>query len=153
MSKNKITNYALNRLYLLVSQGMTSRGEMAKALRVSKSTFYRLLEKDELFAKNLARAELERDRMYVSEAKTSLLTLIKGSQVKEVKTRYDSEGKSSGYVEIVRDVPPSLDAIKFVLCNLDGENWKIKNTDDSANIGGTIEFKITEKLLDDGKTK
>lgn len=142
--------------------------EICRLSGISESTYHTWKSTKPEFSEAVSRARKQFDDILVTEATRSLLKLVKGFSYTESRKVYsnrsltDSEGeKILQFKEIVTSekyVGPSVNAIIFVLCNLDSDNWKNifrieitgKNDPRSARVlskkeANSIEFRMSKK--------
>ena len=108
--------------------GATQR-EFCKAMRITEDTLKKWEKKTD-FSEAITRAKLSFRRKCINTAVNALLKRVEGYDVPL--TSEDAIKDSSGRLVTksasrkMKHIPPDVDAIKFVLTNLDPEHWKNK---------------------------
>lgn len=131
--------------------------EICEKVGISKETYYQWLKTKSDFSDAIKKAQDEFDELILSEAKKSLVKMVKGYTVKEKHItstdtgKKDDEGKPIVKVKehkiIEKHFQPVPAAVFFTLTNKDPDNWK--NRQDNK-LSGDIGIKSSlESLSDD----
>lgn len=130
-----------------ITQGYSQK-EACKKADVAEGTFYRWCDEDKEFRELVhnAQKEAKASKADVRAVELALLDAAKGFEYEEVRTEYESRevldeetGKKvfkpviKRQVRTTKRVPPSTEAIKFLLTNRDPLNWK--NRIDTMQMG------------------
>lgn len=129
-----------------LAQGFSQKEAYQKA-GVGETTFYKWMEDKEYRALvHNAQDEAKASKADVRMVERALLDAAQGFEYEEVRTEYESRevvdeetGKKvfkpviKRQVRTTKRVPPSTEAIKFLLTNRDPQNWK--NRIDSTQMG------------------
>ena len=119
----------------LQEYGGASMKDFCEAMDIDDMTYYSWMQKSEFSeaiknAKDVFRSTLE------VKVVNSLAKVAQGYEWTETSTdlRPDSEGRPTvrGQRKVNRHVPPNVGAAIFLLTNLNGEEWKNKQTQDLA---------------------
>ena len=101
---------------------------LCRRFGITTRTFYYWKMKDEAFRKAYEEAVQEYLTGLNIDAKKSLAKLVKGFTVTDTKTFYgpDKNGEAVivEVIETKREIPPSVEAVKFALTNLDPSNFE-----------------------------
>ena len=110
----------------------------AKRAGVAESLVYAWKERYLDFRERVKKAESEYEQTYVNnllvDAKRSLGDLVRGFDVQETKTEYESDAQGNPRIKKqitqTKHVAPNPTAIIFTLTNLEPERWKNRQTTD-----------------------
>ncbi len=101
---------------------------LCRRFGITTRTFYYWKMKDEAFRKAYEEAVQEYLTGLNIDAKKSLAKLVKGFTVTDTKTFYGSDKNGEAVIvqviETKREIPPSVEAVKFALTNLDPSNFE-----------------------------
>lgn len=101
---------------------------LCRRFGITTRTFYYWKMKDEAFRKAYEEAVQEYLTGLNIDAKKSLAKLVKGFTVTDTKTFYGSDQNGEAVIvqiiETKREIPPSVEAVKFALTNLDPSNFE-----------------------------
>lgn len=120
--------------------------EICDKVGICKDTYYQWLKKKSDFSDAIKKAQDEFDELILSEAKKSLVKMIRGYTVQEKRTvtadtgKKDENGKPIVRVKehVVTDkhYQPVPAAVIFALTNLDSDNWKNRQENNvKADVG------------------
>lgn len=116
----------------------------AKRAGVTETAIYNWKNKYVDFVEGIKKAEAEWEQIYVNkllvDAKRSLGDLVRGFDMQETKTEYESDAQGNPKIRkqttMTKHVAPNPTAIIFSLTNLEPERWKNRQTTD---LNGKIE--------------
>jgi hypothetical protein len=131
----------------LISTDSYTIAEICEKVNISERTYYDWKDKNAEFAELIKKARNKFDELIVSEAKKSLIKMIRGYTVQEKKTvtvdtgKKDENGKPIVKVKehsvTDKHYQPVPAAVIFALTNRDPENWKNKQTNEVTGKDGT----------------
>jgi hypothetical protein len=140
--KNYMAKYdreIAGRICELISGDSYTADEICKKVGIAHSTYFAWLKKPD-FSDSIKKAKDKFDELIVSEAKNSLVKLIRGYTVQEKKTVTVDTGNRDGdgnpvvrvkeHTVTDKHYQPVTAAVIFALTNRDPERWKnLRNTD------------------------
>lgn len=119
----KKTQKIIDKIYQIVREENPSKNSIAKRVKVSSQTITNWLNEDECFKKGYEDAVNDFFKNISVDAKRSLKKLVTGFSYNEIKTVYVDNGMGDPLIKerVVTEkyVIPNIDAIKFVLRNLE----------------------------------
>lgn len=134
--------------------------EICEQVRISKETYYQWLKTKSDFSDAIKKAEDEFNDLIVTEAKKSLIKMIRGYTVQEKRTvtadtgKKDDNGKPIVKVKehVVTDkhYQPNPTLVIFALTNRDPDNWKNRQEN---KISGEVGIKSSLESLSDDELK
>ncbi|MDR2969288.1 MAG: hypothetical protein LBV32_06745 [Tannerellaceae bacterium] len=130
--------------------------EICEKAGIAKDTYYNWLKTKPDFSDAIKKAQDEFGELMLSEAKKSLVKMIRGYTVQEKHTttadtgNKDENGKPIVRVKehriIEKHYQPVPAAVIFALCNLDPDNWKNRQEN---KVSGDIGIKSSLETLSD----
>jgi hypothetical protein len=146
----------VNKICSLIREDSYTVSEICDLVGISKDTFYKWKETKSDFSDSLKKAQSDFDEMLVSEAKKSLVKMIKGYTVQEKKTvtvdtgKRDEDNKPIVRVKehsvVDKHYQPNPTLVIFTLTNKDPDNWKNKQ---DSNITGDVTLKSDLEHMSD----
>lgn len=134
--------------------------EICEQVGISKETYYQWLKTKSDFSDAIKKAEDEFNDLIVTEAKKSLIKMIRGYTVQEKRTvtadtgKKDDNGKPIVKVKehVVTDkhYQPNPTLVIFALTNRDPDNWKNRQEN---KISGEVGIKSSLESLSDDELK
>lgn len=126
--KSSLTESVINTFVEMIKADTYTVSEMCDKAGISQRSYYDWKKENALFAEILKKAEEDAIQLRLVECRNSLVKLINGQDVEEVKiiTVSDSEGNSYERERTVttKTVLPNLGAIIHYQTNKDPDNWK-----------------------------
>jgi hypothetical protein len=147
----------------LISTDSYTIAEICEKVNISERTYYDWKAKNAEFAELIKKAQSKFDELIVSEAKKSLVKMIRGYTVQEKKTvSVDTGKKDENGMPIVRVKEHSVTdkyyqpvpaAVIFALTNRDPKNWKNKQATevtgkDGAPLITPISREMARKIIE-----
>lgn len=128
----KYSNQIVKHICDLVESDSYTIVEICGIVGISKETYYKWISTHSDFSDSIKKAKSKFDEMIVSEAKRSLVKLIKGYDVDEKKTVYsnDKEGrpKVKEQTTVKKHIQPSVSAVIFLLTNKSPDEYKNRHS-------------------------
>ena len=152
----------------LISTDSYTIAEICKIVGIAESTYFEWQAKKPEFSESIKKAQHKFSELMVSEAKKSLVKMVKGYTLQETRTVSSDSGKKNDkgkkivkvkeHVVIDKHFQPVPAAVFFTLTNRDPDNWKHRQENSiSGEIGikSALENLSDEELQDivDGKVK
>lgn len=140
MGKGRPPKYTPERVAIIVNA--RRNGETydiaAKRAGITTALLYRWKNQYVDFLEQVKKAEAEHEQRYINDllasAKRSLGDLVRGFDVQETKTEYESDAQGNPKIKKqttqTKHVAPNPTAIIFTLTNLEPERWKNRQTTD-----------------------
>lgn len=124
---SKKTPELVEKIYALVREENPSKNRIARRFKLSAQTIANWLHEDEAFRAGYEEAvNYFLDNIKI-DAKLSLKKLVNGYEYEEVKTVYIDNGEGDPIIKervvFQKHVPPSIQAIAFVLKNVEPEKF------------------------------
>lgn len=140
----------------LIEKDSYTIAEICKIVNIAESTFYDWKAKKVEFSEAIKKAQGVFDELIVSEAKKSLVKLIRGYTAQDKKTvttdtgKKDIDGKPIVKVKEhsvnEKHYQPNTAAVIFALTNRDPDNWKNKYNNE---VSGSVAVKSELEALSD----
>lgn len=159
MTKKKMARYSkqiVQDICSLIEKDSYTNAEICKIVNIAESTFYEWKAKKPEFSESIKKAEEVFNGVIVSEAKKSLVKLIRGYSAQDKKTvtadtgKKDEDGKPIVKVKehsvTEKHYQPNTAAVIFALTNRDPENWKNKYNNEMS---GSVTVKSELESLSD----
>ena len=159
MTKKKMARYSkqiVQDICSLIEKDSYTNAEICKMVNIAESTFYDWKAKKPEFSESIKKAEEVFNGVIVSEAKKSLVKLIRGYSAQDKKTvtadtgKKDEDGKPIVKVKehsvTEKHYQPNTAAVIFALTNRDPENWKNKYNNEMS---GSVTVKSELESLSD----
>ena len=118
---------------------------ICKFLDTNRMTFHNWCEKYPELKQRIEEEKRLAELREIESVRKALVKRAKGYKTKELKERFDENGKLLGYDLTTKEVPADVKAQQFYLINKDSENWKlnpnenIMTDDDAEGINITID--------------
>lgn len=152
----KYSKKIVNDICELISTDSYTIAEICKNVGIHKDTYYEWLKSKPDFSDEIKKAKDKFDEMLASEAKKSLVKMVKGYTVQEKRTvtadtgKKDDDGKPivrvKEHVVIEKHYQPVPSAVYFTLTNKEPDNWKHRQEN---NLTGDIGIKSNLESLSD----
>lgn len=153
----KYNKKIVERICSLIEKDSYTVAEICNQVGISERTYYDWMSKNAEFADAIKKAQDKFNELILSEAKKSLLKLIRGYTVQEKRTvtadtgKKDDDGKPIVRVKehtvVDKHFQPVTAAVIFALTNRDPDNWKNRQEN---KLSGEIGIKSNlENLSDD----
>lgn len=146
----------VKKICALIREDSYTIPEMCQLVGIAESTYHEWKAKKPEFSEAIKKAQYDFDNLLVSEAKKSLVKMIRGYTVQEKKTvtadtgKRDNEGKPIIKVKehsvVDKHYQPNPTLIIFTLTNRDPDNWKNKQ---EQTLSGEIGIKSTLESMSD----
>lgn len=124
----KKTQKLIEKIYQIVREENPSKNCIAKKVKISSQTISNWLNDDKVFKRGYDEAVSIFFKNINYDAKKSLKKLVTGFEYEELKTVYVDNGMGDPVIRerIVtkKYVAPNIEAIKFVLKNIEPENFE-----------------------------
>lgn len=159
MTKKKMARYSkqiVQDICSFIEKDSYTNAEICKMVNIAESTFYDWKAKKPEFSESIKKAEEVFNGVIVSEAKKSLVKLIRGYSAQDKKTvtadtgKKDEDGKPIVKVKehsvTEKHYQPNTAAVIFALTNRDPENWKNKYNNEMS---GSVTVKSELESLSD----
>jgi hypothetical protein len=147
----------VKRICDLIAKDSYTIREICSQVGISVETFYEWRRTKPDFSDSIKKAKCEFDDFIASEAKNSLVKLIRGYTVQEKKTVTVDTGKADDDGNPIMKVKehsvtdkhyqPVTAAVIFALTNRDSENWKNRQNTDVTSDGERLGITPTEIIF------
>lgn len=140
---SKYTKERVEKICELISSGDYTIEEICQNVDISKETFYNWKHEKPDFFDAIKKADNERLKLYVKEARNSLLKKIKGYEFTETHTieKTDKDGLYTETREVKKHIPPSDTLIMYTLNNQDPENFSYKEKREHEHVFKSFEIR------------
>jgi hypothetical protein len=132
--KSSLTESVINTFVEMIKADTYTIGEMCNKAGVSERSYLNWRKENSEFAEIIKKAEEEAIQLRLVECRNSLVKLINGQDIEEVKTVYytneEGERLERERTVIQKTVMPNLGAIIHYQTNKDPDNWKNRQTAD-----------------------
>lgn len=138
IEKNDMAKYGrdiTNKICHLIRSDSYTIAEVCKSVGIALSTYYEWMETKSEFSDAVKKAQGDFDQMIASEAKKSLVKLVKGYDVEEVKM-VTVGGKLKEKTTTTKHYQPNTAAVIFALTNRDPEKWSNRQSIEATGKNG-----------------
>ncbi|MFT3704655.1 MAG: phBC6A51 family helix-turn-helix protein [Agriterribacter sp.] len=155
----KYTKKRVNKIVKMLESDDYTITEICENVGIHLDTWYDWKKTKPEFSEKIQQADDRRLEMFKKEARSSLLTLIKGKEYEEVHKEYgeveviDKNGKMTkeprmiSQKKVKKFIPPNTAAVLFVLKNQDSDNFKEVAHTDLTSKGEKIAPPVTAEQL------
>ncbi len=124
----------------LIKKDTYTIAEICASVGISESCFYNWQSEHGEFGEAITQARIDANMRFVKMARKSLAMKLEGYEVEETKTVYGNDITGKPKIKekqvIKKHFQPDTQAIVFALTNLDGDNWKNKQTNELTGKDG-----------------